>query len=172
MAYQPTGQALQSASTPFDLLDKRLAHILSTIRPFAFWPYLLTLLTLTSLSAPTAAVAQLSGIGGGWVLHIIGMVQVEPGSNVMTLRIKEDVIRFAVNDIDTRDQNFSTPQFLSEARRREPSLELRGSEELLNMLLKERPGKRVLKLTGRYYQDSRRFMLDAIDRLGDNPTLR
>lgn len=165
MPHQPVGQTLKSA-------NERLANHLSNVRPFAFWLHFLTLSALTYLSAPTAAVAQLSGIGGGWVLHLIGMVQVEPGSNVMTLKIKEDVIRFAVNDINTRDQNFSTPQFLSEARRRDPSLELRGSEELLDMLLKERPGKRVLKLTGRYYQDSRRFMLDAIDRLGDNPTLR
>ncbi len=164
------GQTLGSVA--FGIRQETATIGLSHFQLLACLRRIFMLFTLLWMLTPTTVFAQLGGIGGGWVLHIIGMVQVEPGSNVMTLKIKDDVIRFAVNDIDTRDQNFSTPQFLSEARRREPSLELRGPEELLDMLLKERPGKRVLKLTGRYYLDSRKFMLDTIDRLGDSPTLR
>lgn len=170
MPHLVKGQTLRRAS--FGILQDTATTRLSSSQPLACLHRVLALLALTWTLAPTAAFAQLGGVAGGWILQIIGMVQVEPGSNVLTLKIKDDVIRFAVNDVNTRDQNFSTPQFLSEARRREPSLELRGQESLLEMLLKERPGKRVLKLTGRYYLDSRRFMLDAIDRLEDNPTPR
>lgn len=132
----------------------------------------LVLLALGWVFAPTLSLAQSGAFTGGWVLQLIGMVQVEPGPNVVTLGVKSDVIRFTVNDVHTRDQNFSVPQFLAEIRRREPSLEVRGQEALLDLLLKEKPSKRVLKLTGRYYQDSRRFILDDIDRLENTPTPR
>jgi hypothetical protein len=170
MSHQANGQT--SRSKPFGIRRDTAKILHPSSQPLACLPRVLALLALTWVLTPTAAFAQIGGVGGGWILQIIGMVQVEPGSNVLTLGIKDDVIRFAVNGIDTRDQNFSVPQFLSEARHREPSLELRGPEPLLDMLMKERPGKRVLKLTGRYYQDSRRFMLDDIDRLEDKPTLR
>jgi hypothetical protein len=170
MPHQAKGQMSRRAS--FSILrDTVTIHFFSS-QPLAHWYRILAVFALTWVLAPTAAFAQLGGIAGGEILQIIGMVQVEPGSNVLTLKVKDDVIRFAVNGIDTRNQNFSVPQFLSEARHREPSLQLRGPEPFLDMLLKERPGKRVLKLTGRYYQDSHRFMLDDINRLEDNPTPR
>ena len=130
------------------------------------------LLALSWILAPTASFAQVGLGAGGWVIQLIGMVQVEPGSNVLTLGVKDDVIRFAVNDIYSRDQSFSVPRFLSESRRRDPSLDLRGQDQLLDILIKEKPGKRVLKLTGRFYQDSHRFVLDSIDRLEEKPSPR
>jgi hypothetical protein len=127
----------------------------------------LLLLFWVSFSAPASA--QIGGLTGGWVVQLIGIVQVEPGSNVLTLGVKDETIRFAVHDVLSADRNFSVPQFLAESRRRDPSLDIRGQDFLLDMLIQERPGKRVLKLTGRIYQDSRRFVLDSINRLEDRP---
>src|SRR5947207_15716872 len=53
----------------------------------AFW-------TLTTLSAS----AQFEG-AGGWAIQLYGMVQVEPGANVLTLGVKNEEIRFVVHDV-------------------------------------------------------------------------
>jgi hypothetical protein len=142
------------------------------LQSLAYLRRVLALLALSWMLTPTFSFAQIGLGAGGWVIQLTGMVQVEPGSNVLTLGVKDDVIRFAVNDVYSRDQSFSVPRFLSESRRRDPSLDLRGQDQLLDMLVKEKPGKRVLKLTGRYYQDSHRFVLDSIDRLEEKSTPR
>jgi len=97
------------------------------------------------------------------------MVQVEPGPNVVTLGVKKDKIRFLINDVYSRDRNFYPGQFFAEMRNRTPNVEVRGPEELLEMLIKERPSKRVLKLMGVYYLDSHTLLLHAITPLRDTP---
>ena len=123
-------------------------------------------LILLLLFSPPQVPAQFGSMNG-LVLALIGMVQVEPGPNVITLGVKGTEIRFAAQDVESTIKDFSTPQFLSDIRHRSPSLDMRGSDELLEKLLKERPSKRVLKLKGRYYQDSRKFILNDIDVLED-----
>jgi hypothetical protein len=54
-------------------------------------------------------------------------------------------------------------RFLSDVRLREPGMFVRGPEEMLETLRKERPGKRVLRLRGIYYYDSRIFTLSGLD---------
>ena len=99
---------------------------------------------------------------GGWILHLFGMVQVEPGSNVVTMEVKKEQIRFVIHNVRCSDQNFSSGRFYSDTTNREPGLYMRGPDHWLETLLKERPGKRVLKLIGRYYPDSRLFIIDDL----------
>lgn len=126
----------------------------------------MSFLVLFLLFSSTQAHAQFGSMAG-LVIALIGMVQVEPGPNVLTLGVKGTEIRFAAQDVESIIKDFSTPQFLSDLRHHSPSLDVRGSDELLEKLLKERPSKRVLKLKGRYYQDSRKFILNDIDVLED-----
>ena len=109
---------------------------------------------------PVQAYAQI--LNGGWVLHLFGMVQVEPGSNVVTMEVKKEQIRFVIHNVRCSDQDFSPGRFYSEVTNREPGLYMKGPEEWLDTLLKERPSKRVLKLIGRYYPDSRLFIIDNL----------
>lgn len=117
---------------------------------------------------PRPALAQFSATNG-WAIQLTGMVQVEPSSNVIELEVKETKIRFAVHDLYSADRNFSSQQFLSELRRTSSSMRIRSTEDLQDLLLKEKPSKRVLKLAGRYYPDSRLFLLDRIDSLPNKP---
>lgn len=120
---------------------------------------------VASIFLPVQAYAQT--MTGGWVLHLFGMVQVEPGSNVVAMEVKKEQIRFAIHNVRCSDQNFSVGRFYSDTTNREPGLYMRGPEEWLDTLLKERPGKRVLKLTGRYYPDSRLFIIDNLSQFKD-----
>ncbi|MBI3249323.1 MAG: hypothetical protein HYZ50_22715 [Deltaproteobacteria bacterium] len=117
---------------------------------------------------PLLALAQFSATNG-WVIQLTGMVQVEPSSNVVELEVKETKIRFAVHDLYSTDRNFSAQQFFSELRRTASRMRVRSTEDLQDLLLKEKPSKRVLKLIGRYYPDSRLFLLDRIDSLPNKP---
>jgi hypothetical protein len=99
---------------------------------------------------------------GGWLLQLFGMVQVEPGSNVVTMDVKKEQIRFVIHNVRCASQDFSIGRFYSETTNREPGLYMKGPEEWLDTLLKEQPGKRVLKLVGRYYPDSRLFIIDNL----------
>lgn len=117
---------------------------------------------------PGFAVAQFSATNG-WAIQLTGMVQVEPSSNVIELEIKGTKIRFAVHDMYSSDRTFSAQQFLSELRRSSSSMRVRSPEDLQDFLLNEKPSKRVLKLTGRYYPDSRLFLLDRVDSLPNKP---
>jgi hypothetical protein len=133
----------------------------------AFSPCIILLFFLALAAVP--ATAQQFGPSIGWSIQITGMVQVEPGPNVVTLGVKKDKIRFLINDVYSRDRNFYPGQFFAEMRNRTPNVEVRGPEELLEMLIKERPSKRVLKLMGVYYLDSHTLLLHAITPLRDTP---
>lgn len=131
---------------------------LLVFNPFHSPSYLLVLLLMC---LPVPAFAQF-GASTGLVVQLIGMVQVEPGPNVLTLDVKDTEIRFQLQDLESTFQDFSVPRFLSDLRHRSPNLHIRGPEHLLDLLLKERPSKRVLKLSGLYYADSRRLLLNNI----------
>jgi len=118
--------------------------------------------------SPCSTLAQFSATNG-WAVQLTGMVQVEPASNVVELEAKGTRIRFAVHDMYSSDRTFSAQQFLSELRRVSSSMRIRSREDLQDLLLNEKPRKRVLKLTGRYYPDSRLFLLDRIDSLPNKP---
>jgi hypothetical protein len=115
-------------------------------------------LLLSNIGSP--AFAQ-TGVGG-WMIELYGMVQVEPGSNVLTLAVKDEEIRFVVHDVRSSDRNFTTARFLSNIKHRNPALYIKGSEVILDTLLKEKPSKRALKLQGMYYPDSRLFMVNSL----------
>jgi hypothetical protein len=117
---------------------------------------------------PVPAAAQF-GASPGVVIQLIGMVQVEPGSNVLTLDVKDTEIRFQMQDLESTVRDFSGPRFLSDIRHRSPNLYVRGPEHLLDLLLKEKPSKRVLKLSGLYYADSRRLLLNKISPVQELP---
>jgi hypothetical protein len=116
--------------------------------------------TLFGTLLPVRAYAQT--MTGGWLLQLYGMVQVEPGSNVVTMDVKKEHIRFVIHNVQCASQDFSIGRFYVETTNREPGLHMKGPEEWLDTLLKERPGKRVLKLVGRYYPDSRVFIIDNL----------
>jgi hypothetical protein len=117
---------------------------------------------------PCQVFAQFGSVTGV-SMNLIGMVQVEPGSNVITLGVKDTEIRFAVNDVESSLRNFSSTQLLAETRHRSPSMDVKAPEHLLDLLLKEKPRKRVLKLIGRYYPDARRFLLDKVTPIQEGP---
>ena len=117
----------------------------------AFW-------TLTTLSAS----AQFEG-AGGWAIQLYGMVQVEPGANVLTLGVKNEEIRFVVHDVRCSNREFSAGRFLSDTTHRTPGVYVKGPDTMLDILIKEKPSKRVLKLSGFYYPDSRMFVLNGLE---------
>jgi hypothetical protein len=102
-------------------------------------------------------------MAGGWAIEMYGMVQVEPGSNVVTLGVKTEEIRFAINNVRSSEGNFSHARFLSDTKRHIPGLYIRGPEPLLDLLIKEQPRKRMLKITGHYYPDSRQLVLTGLE---------
>jgi hypothetical protein len=106
---------------------------------------------------------------GGWMIQIYGMVQVEPGANVLTLGVKNEEIRFVVHNLRSSDRNFSMARFLSETKIRTPGVLIRGPDTMLETLIKERPRKRVLKLSGLYYPDSRVFVLNGLEQFHETP---
>ena len=143
-------------------LDSRLW----TLDFLCWWAALLVVATWTFLPAP--ALAQIGGTGV-WTIEVYGMVQVEPGSNVLTLGVKDEEIRFAVQDVRCADQRFSMDRLLFDTKHYTPGVHIQGSEALLDILLKERPRKRVLKLKGIYYADTRVFVLNSLDPLNEKP---
>jgi len=130
-----------------------------------WWAALFVLAAWTFL--PASAFAQ-SG-GGVWTIEVYGMVQVEPGGNVLSLGVKDEEIRFAVQDVRCADQRFSIDRFLSDTKHYTPGVHIQGSEALLDILLKEKPSKRVLRLKGIYHADTRVFVLDGLDPFNEKP---
>jgi hypothetical protein len=122
----------------------------------------LFLLLLLLALAPCPAAAQLGG-GAGLTIQLTGIVQVEPGDNVLTLNVKDTEIRFQAQAISSAVRDLTLQQFLSDLRHRSLNLEIKGPELLLDLLLKEKPSRRVLKLSGLYYSESRRFLLHDIN---------
>lgn len=116
---------------------------------------------------PVIASAQMSG--SGWTVSLYGTVQVEPGSDVATLAVKDEKIRFAIQNVHCSDRNFSTGRFMSDVTRKDPGLQIKGPEEWLEMLINERPNKRVLQMNGVYYPDSRMFVIHKLVRFGGAP---
>jgi len=120
------------------------------------------------LLVPAVAAAQMTG--GGWTIRLYGMVQVEPGNGVTVLKVRDENIRFLIHNIQSSDRNFSTGRFLSDVTNKEPGLYIKGPEEWLDVLINERPGKRVLQMHGVYYPDSRMLMLHKLERFQGTPT--
>ena len=99
---------------------------------------------------------------GGVVMEIYGMVEVVPGGRVVGLDVGGETIRFRVDDVQTRDRFFSMLRFLSDTRSRTPGLSIKGPARYVDMLRTEEPGKRVLRLTGLYYETARNFVVSRI----------
>lgn len=100
---------------------------------------------------------------GGLAMELYGMVSFAPGSQVVTLAVgKGETIRFRVQDIESRHADFSVINFLSEIRHREPGLYIKGPAHYVDLLRKEEPEKRLLKLTGLYYSSARNFVLSRV----------
>lgn len=143
-----------------------------SLSPFSLPPFLfffksfcLSIVFLALASFPAAA--QLSTSIGS-TIQLIGMVQVEPGATVITLNVKDTEIRFQAQDIISMDRDFSVSQFLAELHHHSPSMTIRGPEHLLDLLLKEKPNKRALKLSGIYYQDGHRFVVNKISTVNES----
>ncbi|MCS6925005.1 MAG: hypothetical protein NZ578_03785 [Candidatus Binatia bacterium] len=132
----------------------------SACQPFRRWGKVLILLLGICVLLPAAVRAQ-TGIGG-WPIEMSGMVQVEPGPNVLTFAVKDEEIRFVVHDILSTDRDFTMTRLLAEVRYRSPSLFIKGAEPVLEVLLTEKPGKRALKLRGIVYPESRQFVVHSI----------
>lgn len=107
-------------------------------------------------------VAPVGAQMGGVVMEIYGMVEVVPGGRVVGLDVGGETIRFRVDDVQTRDRFFSVLRFLSDTRSRTPGLSIKGPARYVDMLRTEEPGKRVLRLTGLYYETARNFVVSRI----------
>ena len=129
----------------------------------------LCLLLFLWIFSPFDASAQLSG---GGTFQITGMVQVEPGPNVLTLKVKTDEIRFVVHDVASQEREFTMAQFFAGVRHHDPNVDIKGPEPLLDLLIKERPSKRALKLSGSYYVDSHSFVLTGITPIQEKPEVK
>ncbi len=99
---------------------------------------------------PTRAAAQ-----GTAVVELYGVVQLAPGPGVITLDLLDQVIRFAVRDIRSVDPQLTTVRLLSDVGNREPSLYLKGQAHILEILLREKPDTRMLRIMGVYYPTAR-----------------
>ena len=130
-----------------------------------WWAALFTMAAWIFLPAP--AFAQ-SG-GGVWTIEVYGMIQVEPGGNVLSLEVKDEEIRFAVQEVRCADQRFSRDRFLFDTAQHTPGVHVRGPEALLDLLLKERPSKRVFRLRGLYHSETRVFVLNGLDPVNEKP---
>lgn len=125
-----------------------------------------TLLSLLSglvllLGLAPSLVAQM-GSRGTALIEFTGMVQNRAGNDVLTLEVKKQTILFALCDVQSSGHRFLRERFLSELRIRTPSIYIRGSDYLLEELLAEEPNKRVLKMRGLYYSDSRAFVINRL----------
>ncbi len=118
-------------------------------------------ITITVIAAGLLVPVHLhaQSMTGGWALQLYGMVQVEPGANVVTLDVKREHIRFVVHNVRSSDQNFASGRFYSETTNRVPGMYMKGPDHWLETLSKEQPGKRVLKITGVYHPESRTFVI-------------
>jgi hypothetical protein len=86
--------------------------------------------------------------------------------------VKDEKIRFAIQNVQCSDRNFSAGRFMSDVTRKDPGLHVKGSEEWLEMLVNERPNKRVLQMNGVYYPDSRLFVINKLTRFSGTPGLQ
>jgi hypothetical protein len=116
---------------------------------------------------PERAFAQ--GNASIWPIQVFGTVQVEPGANVLTMKIKDEEIRFAVSDVRGGDRRISVARFLSDTKSHSPGLYIRGDESWLDLLLKEKPGKRALRLSGLFYVETRVFVLSNVSPFKEMP---
>ena len=100
---------------------------------------------------------------GGLPIELYGMISLAPGSQVVTLAVgKGETLRFRVQDVESRYPDFSVINFLSEIRHREPNLYIKGPAHYVDLLRKEEPEKRLLRLTGLYYASARNFVLSRV----------
>src|SRR5262245_62100664 len=87
---------------------------------------LLAVVATAGFLLPASVDAQM--LGGGWILELYGMVQVEPGQNVVTLEVKKEHIRFVVHNVRSSDQNFAPGRFYSETTNRVPGMYMKGPD--------------------------------------------
>jgi hypothetical protein len=120
---------------------------------------------------PSFAFAQSPG-AGGLAIQLFGMVQVEPGSNVITLSVKTQEIRFVLHDVHGPNRDFSLARFFSDIKSRQSGLYVKGPDLLLDILIREKPNKRVLKLTGLYYSESRTLVLNDLNQVQEQSERR
>ncbi len=100
---------------------------------------------------------------GGLPMELYGTVSLAPGSQVVTLAVgKGETVRFRIQDVESRYPNFSVIKFLSEIRYRQPSLYIKGPAHYVDILRKEKPEKRLLRLSGLYYSSARNFVLSRV----------
>ena len=100
---------------------------------------------------------------GGLPIELYGMISLAPGSQVVTLAVgKGETLRFRVQDVESRYPDFSVINFLSEIRHRQPSLYIKGPAHYVDLLRREEPEKRLLRLTGLYYASARNFVLSRV----------
>ena len=91
------------------------------------------------------------------------MISLAPGSQVVTLAVgKGETVRFRIQDVESRYPDFSVINFLSEIRYRQPSLYIKGPAHYVDMLRREEPEKRLLRLSGLYYSSARNFVLSRV----------
>ena len=100
---------------------------------------------------------------GGLPMELYGTISLAPGSQVVTLAVgKGETLRFRVQDVESRYPDFSVINFLSEIRHRQPSLYIKGPAHYVDLLRREEPEKRLLRLTGLYYPSARNFVLSRV----------
>ena len=124
-------------------------------------PFLFLLLGFLLVSG--GAAGPVHAQHGGLPIELYGMISLAPGSQVVTLAVgKGETLRFRVQDVESRYPDFSVINFLSEIRHREPNLYIKGPAHYVDLLRKEEPEKRLLRLTGLYYSSARNFVLSRV----------
>ena len=128
-------------------------------KPWFFVFFLFVFLFGTGL--PVSVNAQI-GTRTATLIEFTGMVQVEPGDDVLTLEVKKEEIRFSLQDAQSAGQKFLRERFLSDLSSRTPSMYVRGPDYLLEELRTEKPNTRAIKMRGLYYSDSRVFVINKL----------
>ncbi len=126
--------------------------------PLRFLPLLVGILLLHG-----GAAGPVHAQHGGMTMELYGMVSLAPGRQVVTLAVgKGETLRFRVQDVESRHADFSAINFLSEIRHRKPGLYIKGPAHYVDLLRKEEPEKRLLRLSGLYYASARNFVLSRV----------
>lgn len=85
------------------------------------------------------------------------------------MKIKDEEIRFSVSDVRGGDRRISVARFLAETKSHSPGMHIRGDEAWLDLLLKEKPGKRALRLNGLFYVETRVFVVNNVSPFKEMP---
>jgi hypothetical protein len=113
---------------------------------------------------PPAAFSQ-TAESKGWATRLIGEVHGVQSAlyrPTIPLAVKNQQIFFVRNQVLSDDEQIPAGRIAAEMVRRTPSIEVSGSEELLEALLQEAPGQRVLELRGVYDPEARVLHLNTL----------